>query len=230
MFCIRRGDGRRGEMSRYEVVHNLRPHEILLVTDCLDEACWFVGHERLWRMLPWHSFPEPAGNKFREEPPLLAPDIGAIETKWHVDSVPGELQRSYVIFRDGRPIVMGDDEVLARARRYKRDVLEPAWRDRRGDRRHGRKRPTTRWSPRPNAYHRTMRLDDRRDSEVPSLRPGARVPDAWDNREGGYRISRCWKDQSKRRRQWRPIDMPPQDDGRDEGDGDDGHGGGAGSE
>ena len=211
-------------MSRYEIVSNLEPSKILLVTDSLDEACYFIGRERLWNRKPPTSFSylEPVGNKFTEYPPLLASDIGAIETEWHYESVPGKLQRSYVLYKDGHPVAMGDEEILARARRYRDEHYERIWQRRRNDRRNGQRPSASRWYRKGNAHHRTMRLDDEHDGENPRIRPGARVPDAWDVRESPVKASKSWKDQSKRRRQWKLVDkteMPP-DEGDETDDGD----------
>lgn len=216
-LSVRKG----AEMSRYEVVSNLEPGKVLLETDSLDEACYFVGRERLMRRKPPTTFLylEPFGNKYMEYPPLLAPDVGTLETEWHYDSVPGEPQKSYVLYKDGHPVVMGDEEVLARAARYRDEYYERIWWRRRADRRNGQRPSAARWYMKGNAHHRTMRLDDERDGDSPRIRPGARVPDAWDAREGPVKTSKSWKDQSKRRRQWKPIDMttPPTDDGKPDG-------------
>lgn len=192
-------------MSRYEIVHNRRPADVLLVTDSLDEACWFVQYHHVrppYR--PHASVFEPISKKGWEAPPFLAPDVGMPETRWYAESVPGELHNCFVLLRDGHPVLLPDDEVRVRARRWLEGVLVPLWHGHGG---RGRRPPATRWGRRGNAYRHTTRLDDERDDERPRIRPGARTSDPWDARDCPIKMSKSWKDQSKRRHQWRPVDM-----------------------
>lgn len=204
-------------MSRYEVVHNARPNKVLLVTDSLDEACYFVTRNAVRAPLRLFGEPLVPGNKFQEAPPMLAPEVGTIETEWYADSEPGKTRNSHVIMRDGHAIMMSDSEVMAHAKAWRTKVLDPMWDRAFANRYHGSKKGAVRWYQRGNAHRRTMRLDDEHDDECPRIRPGARVPDAWDVRDGPVKTSKSWKDQSKRRRQWKPIDMPEQEHADDGG-------------
>lgn len=200
------------EMSRYEVVHNCHPNEVLLVTDSLEEACYFVKRHAV--TIPYFRRFDSAQlfeNKFKEAPPMLAPDVGTIETEWYYDSEPGKPRKCHVIFCDGHPIMLSDKEVTALAKKWQDTYYDARWQRRMSRYSHGTRPSAVRWYRKGNAHHRTMRLDDERDDENPRIRPGARVPDAWDVREGPVKTSKSWKDQSKRRRQWKPIDMPEQE-------------------
>lgn len=217
-------------MGRYAISHNRHLGTTLFETDDLREACWFLCRNRVTPTPAW-LYGDGGRHRDTEAPPILVPDFGTVETRWYAESVPGKPRNSHVLLRDGTPMMMGDEEVIALADRWWDEVLWPSRLARRRGARRGRRAPATRRRMRGIARRRTTMLDaaaragdgdgDGRGRGVPGMRPGARVPDAWDPEDGPARASKCWKDQSRRRRQWRPIDMPPQPP-RDDGDAADG--------
>lgn len=189
-------------MSRYEVIHNRRPGDVLLVTNSLDEACHFVNRHRVIIPWAWQAYLPSWQNKDRTAPPMLVPDVGTVETEWHYQSHPGELRNAHVLLKDGHPIMLDDDEIGTRAARWAEKLYAAS----RRRRRHGR-RPRAHQYRTGVAYRHTKRLDDERDTETPRVRRGAVPPDPWDAHDGGHKASKSWKDQSTRRRQWKPVDM-----------------------
>lgn len=208
--------------SRYEVIFNPEPSEVICTTCSLDEACSAIIHSP--KRPSWEDVPEferwrlwagsPSASHRLDMPPLLVPDICTVATEWGIRMVPGEMVPAFVLLRDGHPIMLPDEEVKAHARAWDEKHMVSWWQRHSNGMRPG----AFRYYRKGNAHHRTMRLDDRHDEEVPPLRIGARVPDAWDVRDCGHKTSKSWKDQSKRRHQWKPIvaddygQVPPCDD------------------
>lgn len=195
--------------STYEVIFNPEPSKVILTTNSLDEACSAIIHSPqrpCWDDIPeterWHAWERPSNPRLAF-PPLLVPGICTLATEWRIRTVPGELTPAFVILKDGHPIMLSDEEIKSRAWAWDKEHMDDRWMRRIN----GTKPSAVRWYQKGNAHHRTMRLDDQYDRENPPIRPGARVPDAWDAREGPVKASKSWKDQSKRRHQWKPMGL-----------------------
>ena len=203
---------------RFTVAYNPKPNKIICETDSINEACWSiyyapqleVRYDRHFRRVPTTPgmLAHEAGEQVEVEPGYWARawerSLGAIPTT----SIPAH---TFVLREKGAVLWLSDQEVIERACRWERHVAERALRARAKEdapacRNENGFRPVA-YACRHNRCRSAILAEHSYDEDVPPMRPGARVPDWWWEGPDDVRISKCWKDQSRRRHQWRPIEL-----------------------
>ena len=203
---------------RFTVAYNPKPNTVICETDSINEACWHVFHapqlevsyDRHFRRVP--AVPGMLAHEAGEREEV---DPGFWGRAWERScaAIPDTSRpaRVFVLRDRGEVVWLADEEVVERARRWSRHVAEQRARALREEARemsHGKNgyRPAAR-AYRDNRCRSTILAERTSDEGIPRMRPGARVPDWWWEGPDLVRISKCWKDQSRRRRQWRPLGL-----------------------
>lgn len=192
---------------RYAVVYNRDPCKVVYSTDSINEACHYVWlasrYSLIWGRRPDHILLVSYIGEDEEAEPSY---YDLMYARSYGTAVPTRRPRdAYAILDHGEIVWLCNAEVQERAHKWSHHEEERREREMRKEARmhgEGGRRNARRW--RRNRYHNVLVADDPVDEDIPRLRPGARVFDWW-YEDVCFRISKSWKDQSKRQHQWRPV-------------------------